>query len=128
MRKASLVGFVILFFVSTYGCSTVIRGTQDTITVNSLEKGTKIYIDGNPRGMDQAMAQVKRGDIHTIKVEKDGCDTVSIQTGEKFDWTSLLGCLLDCGIISIPTDLITGAAWKTEPTMYTVSPLCKTSE
>jgi len=107
------------------GCSTVIKGTQDTITVNSLEKGTSIYIDGVQRGVNDALAQVKKGKTHTIKVTKEGCQAVIIQTGEAFDATSLLGVLIDFGVITIPVDLISGAAWKVEPTIYTVTPICK---
>jgi hypothetical protein len=51
---------------------------------------------------------------------------VSTETTEVFDATSLLGVLLDAGIISIPTDLISGAAWKVDQTTYTVTPICET--
>ncbi len=109
------------------GCASTIKGTQDTITVNSLEKGTLIYVDGVKRGFDDAIAQVKRGDTHTIKVTKKGCEDLVVQTGESFDPTTLLGILIDFGIITIPVDLISGAAWKTEPTIYTVTPICQPS-
>ena len=107
------------------GCASVIKGQQDTITVNSLEKGSAIFIDGVQRGVDDALAQVKKGNPHTIKATKEGCQAVIIQTGESFDATSLLGILIDFGIITIPIDLISGAAWQTEPTIYTVTPICK---
>ena len=107
------------------GCATIIKGQQDTLTVNSLEEGTAIYIDGVQRGVNDAMAQVKKGNVHTIKVTKEGCQDVIIQTGESFDATSLLGIFIDFGIISIPVDLVSGAAWKTDPTIYTVTPNCK---
>ncbi|MRI34844.1 hypothetical protein EOPP23_17850 [Endozoicomonas sp. OPT23] len=107
------------------GCATTIKGTQDTVTINSLEKGTLIYVDGVKRGYDDAIAQVKRGKVHTIKVTKDGCEDLIIETGETFDSTSLLGIFIDFGLITIPVDMISGAAWKTSPTIYTVSPLCK---
>ncbi len=107
------------------GCASTIKGTQDTITVNSLEKDTLIYIDGVKRGYDDAIAQVKRGETHTIKVTKAGCEDLVIHTGESFDPTTLLGILIDFGVITIPIDLISGAAWKTEPTIYTVTPVCQ---
>ena len=107
------------------GCASMFHGTSDTITVTSLEKDAVIYVDGAPRGKDSAMAQVKRGDKHTIKVSKEGCQDAIAETGDSFDAISLLGILIDFGIITIPVDMGIGGAWKTDPTIYTVSPICK---
>jgi hypothetical protein len=121
-RKSFLLSLVLVFVLA--GCATVIRGTQDVIYVNSLETGTRISVDDTPRGKDTAMAQVKRGQPHTIRASKPGCEDVTTRTGDAFDAFSLWGILFDFGIISIPTDLISGAAWKTDPTIYTVTPIC----
>ena len=106
------------------GCASIMRGTSDTITITSLEEDTIIYVDEIPRGKNQAVAEVSRGEEHTIKATKAGCQTMVVQTGKKFDMTSLLGILIDWGIITIPVDLISGAAWKTHPKIYTVTPIC----
>lgn len=110
---------------SMTGCATVMKGSHDTVTVNSLEKGTTIYIDGAPRGLDIAQAQVKRGKTSEIRAAKEGCKDVSVSTTESFDAVVLLGILIDYGIITIPTDLISGNAWKVSPTAYTVTPICE---
>lgn len=127
--KNLLIRTLVLLLISasamlSTGCASIIRGTSDTITITSLEEGTVIYVDDIPRGKNQAMAEVARGKTHTIKATKDGCQAIVIETGKKFDMTSLLGILLDYGIFSIPIDLISGAAWKTYPTIYTVTPIC----
>lgn len=106
------------------GCASIIKGGSDTVTVNSLEKGTTLYVDGAPRGLDAAAVSVKKGKPHSLRAEKDGCQAVTGDTTESFDPTSLLGILLDLGLISIPIDLISGAAWKVEPTTYTLTPIC----
>jgi hypothetical protein len=106
-------------------CASIVNGTSDQITVNSLEKDTTIYIDGVPRGKDVATADVKRGKKHALRATKEGCADHHSETVEKFDSTTLLGIAIDFGIISIPVDLISGAAWKTEPNTYTVTPICK---
>jgi hypothetical protein len=107
------------------GCAAMINGTYDTITINSLEPGTKIFVDGVPRGLDTATLQVRRGDPHVIRAEKPGCDPLVMETGEAFDSLSLLGVFIDFGLFSIPIDLISGAAWKTQPLMYTVTPMSR---
>jgi hypothetical protein len=83
-----------------------------------------IYVDGTPRGRDNAIAQLKRGDAHTIMASKEGCRDVTMETTDSFDPASLLGIFLDYGIISIPIDLISGAAWKTDQSVVTLSPIC----
>jgi hypothetical protein len=104
------------------------HGTSDTITVNSMEKDSVIYVDGVPRGKDNATAQVKRGKPHTIKVAKEGCQDTIAETGDAFDAISLLGCLIDFCILTVPIDMGIGGAWKTEPTVYTVTPICSTAK
>jgi hypothetical protein len=118
-----IVTAVAIFALS--GCANIIKGSNDNVSVNSLEKGTSIFVDGAARGIDNAMVNVKKGKPHSLRAEKDGCQSVSTETGESFDATSLLGILLDFGIFTIPIDLISGAAWKTDPTTYTLTPICK---
>ncbi|ONF42527.1 hypothetical protein BTO32_15050 [Marinobacter lutaoensis] len=106
------------------GCSTVIKGTSESITVNSLEDGTTIYVNGAARGKDSAFVNLEKGKVHTITARKEGCEPATTQTGESFDPTTLLGILIDWGLITIPVDLISGAAWEITPTTYTVTPIC----
>lgn len=121
MRKKA----VLLSLALLGGCASIVHGTSDQITINSLQKGTVIYVDGAPRGQDVAQADVKRGETHAIRAEKIGCQTTTVDTTRKFDPASLLGILIDLGIISIPVDFIVGGAMQTYPRTYTVSPICK---
>jgi len=104
-------------------CASIIHGTTDTITVNSLDPQATIYVDGAARGVGVAQIDVKRGKKHAIWAVKDGHQSSIVETGESFDPTTLLGILIDFGIITIPIDLISGAAWRVEPTTYTVTPV-----
>lgn len=120
----TLVYAAVALSLGLTGCASVIKGSSDTLTVNSLEKGTTIYVNGAARGVDTAAVSVKKGKPHTIRVEKEGCQPVTAETTESFDPTSLLGILIDFGLITIPIDLMSGAAWKVEPTTYTLTPIC----
>jgi hypothetical protein len=106
------------------GCAGILHGTSDTLSVNSMEDNTIIYVDGTPRGRDTATAQLKRGDDHKITASKEGCRDVSMETTDSFDPASLLGIFWDFGILSIPIDLVSGAAWKTDQAIVTLSPIC----
>jgi len=124
MKKSILTIIAITICIIFSGCAAIINGSYDSVTVNSLVDGASIYIDGVEMGYNDVTTQLKRGKTHIIKVKKEGCKTKVIQTGKSFDFTSLLGILIDWGIISIPIDLISGSAFKTDPTLYTVSPIC----
>jgi|AntRauTorckE6833_2_1112554.scaffolds.fasta_scaffold21476_2 uncharacterized protein YceK len=121
MKK--LVAAAILPVLMT-GCASIIKGNSDEVTINSLEQGTTLYVNGAARGKDSAFVTLDKGKKHTITAKKDGCSPVTAQTGESFDPTTLLGIFIDWGIFTIPTDLISGAAWKIQPTSYTVTPIC----
>ena len=122
--KKVLTTALVFSVALTSGCASIIKGNSDRITVTSLEKDSVIWVDGAPRGRDAVTVDVKKGNPVSLKATKQGCQDVSIETTESFDATSLLGILIDFGIVSIPIDLISGAAWKQSPTTYTVSPIC----
>ena len=116
------LAIVFVFSLTLSSCASIISGGHDTLTVTSAEKGTSIYVDGVLRGTDSIQAEVKRGHRHTLRAEKEGFNTVTIETSESWDPTSLLGILIDFGIVTIPLDFLMGGCWKTEPTLYTVTP------
>jgi hypothetical protein len=120
MRKAviALLGF------GLSGCASIFSGNSDEIAINSLENGSVIYVDGRARGKDTAHVQVDRGKEHTIVAKKEGCLDATAETGWSFDPRSLLGVFIDFGIVSIPVDFAIGGAMATDPTTYTVSPVC----
>jgi len=82
IRRARLgVGYLFMikriismcFIFAISACASIINGTSEQITVNSLEKNTTIYIDDVPRGKDIAAADIKRGNTHALRAVKEGC-------------------------------------------------------
>jgi hypothetical protein len=57
-------------------------------------------------------------------VELGEC-TQSFTTQARFNYTSLLGLVMDAGLISLPTDFITGAAWEVYPDKIKMQPSCE---
>ena len=110
--------------VALSGCASVIHGTSDQININSLEKGTTIYVNNVPRGVDNAIVEVSRKKEHQIRVTKEGCKDVTQMTGRKLDLTTFLFMWLDFGIVTIPADFIIGGALETSPKTYTLTPIC----
>ncbi|QIZ83646.1 hypothetical protein HF888_05155 [Bermanella marisrubri] len=106
----------------TSGCASMINGQQQTIHVKSHEDAT-IYIDGRFAGQGMAQRKVSRDESHQIIVELNDCQ-IQYDTESRFNKTSLLGLLLDLGLISIPTDFLTGAAWQVHPNKIQLIPEC----
>jgi hypothetical protein len=127
MRSVSSVLVILLLLVQS-GCAAMFHGTSDQITIQSPDPDSKIYLDSMLIGKGSAMASVKRNTQHNIVVKKDGCHEQLVQTGTSFDAVSLLGVLIDFGVISM---LVidwgaTGAMWKVDPLIYHPAPICDT--
>lgn len=124
MNKAILI--LTIPFISLIGCSAITNGSNETISFSSQEEGTKLYVDGAYRGKDFTSITVDRGIEHTVVAKKEGCKTTTLTTDYSFQWgkSLFLNVLIDFGIISIPTDLLSGAAWKTDQANYDVTPNC----
>ena len=122
MRLLAIALALPLFFASS-SCATIFSGGHDIITLTSAEKGTTFYVDGVLCGTDSVQVEVKRGHRHALRAEKDGFQSVTIESGEQWDALSLLGILIDFGIFTIPLDFLMGGCWKTTPTLYNITPL-----
>lgn len=123
---------IILFTVilQMTGCAAMFHGTSDQVTIQSAEPDAKIYLDNQLIGKGTAVATVKRNTIHTIAAKKRGCADNLAQTQTSFDSVSLLGILVDFGVVSmLVVDWAgTGAMWKIDPLVYHVTPICDEPE
>jgi len=116
----------VILLIETSSCAYLFHGTSDQISVYSGDPDAKLYLDDQLIGRGNASATVDRDRKYTITAKGPGCEDGTVTTGDKFDPTSLLGIFIDAGIISILViDMAaTGAAWKTYPLSYTVTPIC----
>lgn len=107
-------------------CAAIFRGTTDTITVRSGEKGSVIYVNEMEQGQDQAVVQIPKDEVAKIRVSKPGCADRQAVVPTKFDPLSLLGILLDFGLISMlcVDYLATGAITRASQTNFIVTPAC----
>lgn len=130
MKKIMALLIIVAVFVQLSGCAAMLHGTSDQITVQSPDPETSIYMDNVLIGKGSANAYVKRNTTHTLTAKKKGCTNYQVETQKAFDGVSLLGVLIDWGLISILVVdwAVTGAIWKTEPTFYHLAPICETNE
>ena len=105
------------------GCASIVNGTNDSVTI-SAPADTAVYIDGRKAGTGDVTATLKRGKTYVISAQKDGCKSDNVETSTSFDKASLLGILIDFGIITIPLDFVIGGAREIDPKIYSVEADC----
>lgn len=96
--------------------------------VRSEVKGSKLYYNNEEIGTDTASVQISKKNLKNavLVAKKPGCSDAQTFIPTKFDASSLLGILLDFGIISIlVVDLgVTGAINEAERTTFLLNPTC----
>lgn len=108
------------------GCAAMFNGSTQQVSVRSNEDDAKIYVNEAYIGKENAVTTFRKKENYVIRVDKEGCESVSVPATKSFDATTLLGIFIDYGIVSIL--LIDGAAtgaWKKfDQTSYVVDPNC----
>jgi len=124
MKKIILAALILL----NSGCASMFSGTTQTISLRSEQKGTKFYLNNEDLGSDTAIVQISKKNLKSsvLVAKKAGCIDAQSFIPTKFDATSLLGVLLDFGLISIlVVDWgITGAVQEAERTHFVLTPNC----
>lgn len=124
MKYLSLILSVTLFT----GCASMFSGTTQNILVRSEVKGTKLYLNNEEIGTDSASVQISKKNLRNavLMAKKPGCSDSQTFINTKFDATSLLGILIDFGLVTIlVVDWgITGAVNEAERTNYLLNPSC----
>lgn len=126
MKAISLM-VILSFFIS--GCAGMFHGTSENIHVRSDEPDTVFYLNNREIGKGtSAVTTVRKKKLKSavLRAEKKGCHTKSSPIETEFDGITLLGILLDLGIISILCiDWgATGAVTKAAQTDYILTPEC----
>lgn len=101
----------------------MLSGSEQTIVIKTTE-GTEVFINDRYAGTGYVKRKVSRDQSHVIRVQNKECAR-SITTQAKFNKMSLLGFMIDAGLISIPTDFATGAAWQVYPSKIQLNPECE---
>ncbi|MCL2102031.1 MAG: PEGA domain-containing protein [Fibromonadales bacterium] len=122
MRK-KLIQLSALFFCITFlaGCATIVRGSSQTITINSNVNGAIVEMNGQQIGVTPFSGKFKKGKERSIKISKQGYIAQNIYLEKKYDFAaSGFGNLLLGGTSGTTTDWATGALWLYEPGSFFV--------
>ena len=125
MNKLRLL-FLSATIVLSTGCATMFNGSNQTVNIRTNDAEAKIYVNEEYMGKNQATYTFKKKENYVLKAEKEGCKTTTIIPQKSFDPTTLLGVLLDWGIISVLVvdGAATGAWQKFNQTSYVIDHDC----
>lgn len=119
MKKA----FILVLCLSQMfnsGCASIVKGTRQTVMVETNPPGATISIDRtHETSVSPAQLSLKRKNEYELKIEKAGYKTEYVQVDRHLSgW--FWGNLIFGGIIGIIVDLSNGAGYKLEPKEVTI--------
>lgn len=116
----------LVLVVSLAGCATMFNGSSQVISIRSSMDDAKLYVNESYIGKGNGTETFQKKKNYTITARKEGCRDTSVVAAKSFDPTTLLGILLDWGIISIliVDGAATGAVQKFDKTSYLIDPDC----
>ena len=134
MKRIIILLAMSVMFIILSGCASIFHGTTQTIHVRSEEPETKLYLNdvelgitGSQKGT-YAVTSIPKKDLKkaVLKATKQDCAPVLSKIETRFDGISLLGILLDYGLISILVVdwAMTGAVTEAARTDYVLTPNC----
>ncbi len=104
---------VLISIMFLSGCASMFNGGRQLVTIKT-DKDTEIFIDDRYAGKGYSKRQLARDETHIIRLQSGTCSQ-SITTQAKFNKVSLLGLMIDLGLVSLPIDFMSGAAWNIYP-------------
>ena len=127
MKKAiAVVVAASLVSSSLSGCAAMFHGSTQQVAVRSNVQGTELFVNEAYVGKDNGVTTFQKSKNYMITARKAGCTDTTVPASKSFDAITLLGILIDFGIISIL--LIDGAAtgaWQQfDQTSYVIDPRC----
>ena len=128
MKLHKTVNFVMvaILLISSTGCAAMFHGTSQMISIRSNFDDAKLYVNEAYIGKGSGVTTFKKNKNYIIVARKDGCQDTTVIPTKSFDAVTLLGILLDWGIISILiVDGMATGAWKQfDQTSFIVDPIC----
>lgn len=116
----------IILSVSLAGCAAMFNGATQVVSIRSNMDDAKLYVNEEYIGKGNGVTTFKKKKKYEIVARKEGCEETRVIPTKSFDATTLLGILIDWGIISIliVDGLATGAWAQFDQTNFVVDPRC----
>jgi len=114
MKKVLLIVLVLTMLFVVSGCATVLKGSKQSVSIDSNPAGAEVFVDGSRVGTTPVAVDLKKNKHSSIKVIKDGYEPQQQPLQKEYDMISILNAFWDWST----TDLITGNAFQYAPDAY----------
>ncbi len=115
-----------ILITSLAGCATMFHGATQMASIRSNVDDAKLYVNEAYVGKGSGVTTFYKNKNYTIVARKAGCSDGTAIATKSFDAVTLLGILIDFGLISILVvdGACTGAWTQFDQTSYVVDPQC----
>ena len=128
MKLPKVLNYILCVTVTVLfsGCATMFNGSSQVMSIRSTDDDAKLYVNEQYIGKGNGTETFQKKRQYTITARKAGCRDTNVIATKSFDPTTLLGILIDWGIISIliVDGACTGAWQHFDKTSYLVDPDC----
>ncbi|MFT4047774.1 MAG: hypothetical protein QM661_13920 [Solimonas sp.] len=127
MKKHVVVAVVVSIVASSLsGCATMFHGSTQQVFVRSNVPGTELFANETFVGKDNGVTTFQKNKNYVLTARKSGCTETTVPATKSFDAITLLGVLIDFGIISVLlVDGVGTGAWQQfDQTSYVIDPRC----
>lgn len=118
MKSLLKLGAVALVAFAASGCATIVKGTTQSVSVNSNVDGADVFLDGMKIGTTPYSGLIAKNKGQ-LMVKKDGYSAVTVslsKTIEPIFW----GNIITGGTFGSLTDFASGSAYQYAPATYQV--------
>lgn len=109
------------------GCAAMFHGSTQQIFVRSNVADANLFANEAFIGKGSGVTTFRKNSNYVITARKAGCTDASYPASKSFDALTLLGILIDFGLISILVvdGAATGAWQQFDQTSYVLDPVCQ---
>lgn len=95
-------------------CATIMHGTSQEVSIGSSPTGAKVTVDGKDIGKTPLVADLKRKDKHSVRIELAGYEPFEMAMSRGTSgW--VWGNIVFGGLVGLAVDAITGGMYKLKP-------------
>lgn len=114
MKTSNFLAFVVFLGVAIAGCSTIVKGTSQIVSINSNVKGADVIVNGVTVGTTPYNGPIKRESTTTVTLNKTGYESKTITLSTEIE-PIFWGNIIFGGFFGSTTDMGTGAMYKYAP-------------
>jgi hypothetical protein len=112
--KSLLITASAITLLAISGCSTIVNGKVQTVSINSNVADAQITINGSPIGRTPFAGLIERSNKSVVSLSKDGYVTKTVTLDTSVE-PIFFGNLIIGGVLGSTTDAASGSMYKYAP-------------